>query len=251
MRRVRRYRNTRQRPKRFDNRNRDGFIAPSQKAKVQFRLKVIKELCKLFPVTDFAVEDVRFNHYEKRWGKHFSTVEIGKTLLYTELQKMGTLHNFEGHETKEQREKLGLKKISKKNKRTPEAHATDATALASIVNPVDVNSMHPFYVWKRYQNPRRQLHRFEPDKKGIRRGYGGSDSIHPFKKNDVVIFNGGLARTGGFMRKRISLHNYDLDCKRFTQTAKPEEYCKLFTQRIMFEVEHNSRNATPASNARG
>jgi hypothetical protein len=29
---------TRQRPKRFDNRNKEGFIAPSQKAKVEFRL---------------------------------------------------------------------------------------------------------------------------------------------------------------------------------------------------------------------
>jgi hypothetical protein len=67
MRRARRFRNTRQRPKRFDNRNRGGFIAPSQRAKVEFKLTIIKELCKLYPVTDFAIEDVAFNHYEKRW----------------------------------------------------------------------------------------------------------------------------------------------------------------------------------------
>jgi hypothetical protein len=108
MRRARRYRNTRQRPKRFDNRNRDGFIAPSQKAKVEFRLKIIKELCKLYPVTDFAIEDVAFDHYNKRWSKHFSTVEIGKTLVYSELQKIGELHTFKGHETNAERKRLGL-----------------------------------------------------------------------------------------------------------------------------------------------
>ncbi|GEM_PF-372407 len=245
MRRVRRYRNTRQRPCRFDNRNRNGFVAPSQKAKVEFRLKVIKELCKLFPVTDFAAEDVRFNHYKKRWGKHFSTVEIGKTILYTELQKMGALHLFQGYQTKEQREKLGLKKISKKDKRTPETHATDAIALASLIYPVEVLTMYPFYVWKRYQNSRRQLHRFEPDKKGIRKRYGGSNSLNPLKKNDVIIYNGKPARIGGFMDKRMSLHNYDLNNKRFTQNAAPDKCYRLFNQRIMFEVELGCRNVNP------
>ncbi len=117
MRRARRYRNTRQRPKRFDNRNREGFIAPSQKAKVEFRLKIIRELC---------------------------------------------------------------------------------------------------------------------------------------KQNDVVRFKGKLARVGGFMEKRMSLHNYDLNNKRFTQNASPNNCGRLFNQRIMFEVEHGCRNVNPVYiNARG
>ncbi len=245
MRRARRYRNTRQRPRRFDNRNREGFIAPSQKSKVDFRLKIIKEICKLFPVMDFSVEDVAFNHYKKRWGKHFSTVEIGKNTLYSELRTIGQLHIFKGHQTKEEREKLGLKKISKKDKRSPESHATDAIALASLVNPVAIISMHPFYVWKRYQNSRRQIHRLEPDRKGIRKRYCGSNSIYPFKKNDVVIFKGELSRTGGFMDNKMSLHNYNLDNKRFTQSASPNNCHRLFNQKIMFEIEHGCRNGTP------
>jgi hypothetical protein len=244
MRRARRFRNTRQRPERFDNRNRDGFIAPSQKAKVEFRLKIIKELCKLYPVTEFAMEDVAFDHYNKRWGKHFSTVEIGKSLLYLELQKIGELHTFKGHETSQERKRLGLKKVSKKAKRSPESHATDAIALASLVKPVDIVLIPSFYVWKRYQNARRQLHRFEPDRKGIRRRYGGSASINPFKKNDVVIYEGELARVGGFMDNKMSLHNYDIDNKRFTQSASPEDCHRLFNQKIMFEVEHDCRNVT-------
>jgi len=70
-RRFRRYRKTRRRPCRFNNRKRkEGWIAPSQKAKVDFRLRIVEELGRLFPITDYAVEDVKFNHYTKRWGKY-------------------------------------------------------------------------------------------------------------------------------------------------------------------------------------
>lgn len=82
-RRARRHRNLRRRPARFDNRKRKGgWIAPSQLAKVQLRIRIMQRLCQILPVTDILIEDVRFNHYEKRWGRHFSTVEIGKTKVY-------------------------------------------------------------------------------------------------------------------------------------------------------------------------
>jgi hypothetical protein len=74
-------------------------------------------------------------------GKHFSTVEIGKNMLYSELRKIAQLHIFKGHETKKERERLGLKKVSKKDKRIPESHATDAIALASLINPIGVISI--------------------------------------------------------------------------------------------------------------
>ena len=62
MRRFRRYRKWR-RPCRFDNRRRgNGWIAPSQLAKVQFRLKIIKELCKILPIKRIAVEAVSYTH---------------------------------------------------------------------------------------------------------------------------------------------------------------------------------------------
>jgi hypothetical protein len=80
LRRSRRSRKCRRRPARFDNRKRpEGWIAPSQKAKVDFRLKIIEELCKLYSVTDFVVEDVRFDHFTRRWGQHFSTL-LGPTI---------------------------------------------------------------------------------------------------------------------------------------------------------------------------
>lgn len=245
IRRARRYRNCPRREKRFDNRNKDGFIAPSQKAKVDFRLKIVTELLKLYPVTDFVVEDVRFNHYKKQWGKHFSTVEIGKTFVYEELRKLGNLILKDGFETSIRRKELGLRKGSKKEKREPESHATDAIALASFAKELDSIAASQFFVWKRYQNSRRQLHRFEPNKKGIRTRYGGSDSLSGFKKNDVVIHQGKLARIGGYMGNRMSLHEFDLDNKRFMQSGNPVDCIKLFNQKVMFEEIAIRRGTLP------
>ena len=248
MRRARRFRNCRRRKCRFDNRNKDGFIAPSQKAKVDFRLKIVKELLKLYPITDFAVEDVRFNHYKKRWGKHFSTVEIGKTFLYSELRKLGKLTLIDGFETSIKRKELDLKKSSSKNKRTPESHVTDSIALASIVKPLDSTKIPLFLVWKRMQNSRRQLHRFEPNKKGIRTRYGGSNSIFPFKKNDVVFYQNDLARIGGYTKNRISLCEFNIDNKRFTQSGNPKDCIKLFNQKLIYEQPTQMfKNSSPST----
>ena len=81
LRRARRFRNCRRREARFNNRNKEGFIAPSQLQVVQSRLKCIKELFKSYPISSVAFEDVKFNHRDNRWGKNFSTMEIGKTMI--------------------------------------------------------------------------------------------------------------------------------------------------------------------------
>jgi hypothetical protein len=111
MRRARRYRKTPRRAKRFDNRRRrDEWIAPSQKTKVDFRTKIVDELCHLYPGSRFAVEDVRFNHYKKRWGEHFSTVEIGKAEFYKHLRMLGELTLYTGVETATLRKRFSLSK---------------------------------------------------------------------------------------------------------------------------------------------
>jgi hypothetical protein len=100
LRRARRRRNCRRRPARFNNRSRKGFIAPSQTVVVGSRLKVIGEFFRIYPIDLVAVEDVRFNHAKRRWGKNFSTMEIGKKKIkewkkkvrdrLRELKKSGT-----------------------------------------------------------------------------------------------------------------------------------------------------------------
>ncbi len=67
-----------------------------------------------------------------------------------------------------------------------------------------------------------------------------------------LLEQGKATRIGGFMDKRMSLHNYDLNNKRFTQNTAPNKCYRLFNQRIMFEVEHDNRSVKPVYiNTRG
>lgn len=187
MRRARRFRKTWRRSCRFNNRTRkDGWIAPSQKSKVDFRIRIVKELCKIYPVTQFAVEDVRFDHYKKRWGKFFSTVEIGKAKLYEALSKLGEVREYIGVETSELRKVFGLKKTGRKSELIPEAHATDAAAIAMDMIGCANAKIASFFVWKRYEFYRRQLHKRQPSKGGVREKYGGSVLTKELKKGDIV-----------------------------------------------------------------
>jgi len=137
----------------------------------------VAELSRLYPINRFAVEDVRFNHYKKRWGKHFSTVEIGKTKLYRYLQRFGELALYTGVQTAEWRGRLGLPKNGRKNSLTWDSHGADAIAIGCAEIGCDKPSPPEFRVWKRFEYSRRQLHRLEPDKGGARRRYGGSWSL--------------------------------------------------------------------------
>lgn len=187
MRKARRLRKTWRRPSRFNNRGRpEGWVAPSQKAKVDFRLKIVEELKKLYPIAQFAVEDVKFNHYKKRWGKFFSTVEVGKTKLYDALFTLGRIKKYAGMETSELRKKFSLKKMIKKSEIVPETHATDAAAIAMDMIGCINTQLISFFAWKCYEFYRRQLHKRQPSKGGVRENYGGSVLKKGLKKGDVV-----------------------------------------------------------------
>src|SRR3989338_8119383 len=102
LRRARRWRNCRRRQARFDNRAKEGFIAPSQSIIVNSRLKAIKELLKCYPIKKAVIEDVKFNHRDKKWGKNFSTVEVGKQKIYELIKKQlgkGGLKLVKGYDT--------------------------------------------------------------------------------------------------------------------------------------------------------
>lgn len=242
MRRARRYRKTPRRAERFNNRHRpEGRIAPSQKAKVDFRIRIVDEQCRLYPITKFAVEDVQFDHYRKRWGKYFSTVEIGKTRFYEHLQKLGPLTFYRGVDTYGLRLLLRLPKTSRKSTLHWTAHASDAIAIGYAQTGCADLSPPEFWIWKRFEYAKRQLHRLEPSKGGVRRRYGGSWSIPPFKKGDVTQWHNKLARVGGHLNEHgISLHSFNLKNKRLTQTANPNTCTRLFNQSILNQMKHPS-----------
>src|SRR5215469_10872399 len=131
LRRARRHRNCRRRPKRFDNRRRENWLAPSQAVLVGSRLKVIRESFRIYPIQRVGFEDVRFNHAKKRWGANFSTVEIGKARLREFFMNQGaTVFEYRGHETQELRKKYGYRKTQVKSADKFTAHCSDSLALS-------------------------------------------------------------------------------------------------------------------------
>ena len=187
LRRNRRYRKARRRKARFDNRKRKaGWIAPSQLAKIQFRIKIVCDLVKIFPLNFIAVEDVRFNHYKKRWGKYFSTVEIGKTMLYEELERHAQVIKYAGFKTAEARKYWGIKKSSSKDALTPSSHANDALAMLNEMFGDNVDNSCIFMVWRRLEFARRSLHRQNYQKGGIRPRFGGTTNRYYLRKGDIV-----------------------------------------------------------------
>jgi hypothetical protein len=133
LRRARRQRNCRRREARFDNRERKGFIAPSQLVIVQSRLKVMQEFFKCYPVDTVAMEDVRFNHRDHRWGKNFSTIEIGKNKINKWIRAKANLTFFTGYDTASCRQEYGYEKSTNKSASVFNAHCSDALAIAISV----------------------------------------------------------------------------------------------------------------------
>ena len=234
-RRFRRIRKCRRRPCRFDNRRRpNGWIAPSQKAKVDFRLRIIDELRQLYPITRAVVEDVRFDHYRNKWGRYFSTAEIGKAILYDMLfEWFGSVKLVYGIDTAELRKEYGVKKSSNKSERSIYSHAIDALVISSREIGLSVLRACSFFLWKRHHYPRRQLHNFQFEKGGKRRRKGGSQSLERFRKGDIVFWKDKIVRVGGYMNEKVSLHSFDIDNRRLTQKGNPSECARLFNQKIM------------------
>lgn len=189
MRHHRRYRKCRRREARFRNRKtKRGWIPPSQLAKAQLRIRIMQRLCRLYPISDIVIEDVRFNHYKKRWGKYFSMVETGKTKVYAAARELATLWLPRGWDTAQARKDYEIKKCTNKSQLLPESHANDAWAMTCwLYGQKPNNTMSGFYTWRRQQYSRRQLHLQNAPSGGVRGKYGGttySQSI--FRKGDVI-----------------------------------------------------------------
>lgn len=212
LRRSRRHRKCRRRECRFLNR-REHKIAPSMLARKQLELRMVKELSKTHPITGIAIEDVRFNHYNKRYGKYFSQVEIGKKWLIAELKKIALAELFEGWETSGRRKELKLKKSSRKDVQEPEAHVTDAIALCSLAQGNIKITTFNFDIIRRPKYSRRKLHLEQPAKGGIRQQYGGTTTLFVFRKGDYVEATQGKRTVrgwvSGYTKNLIAVSNFD------------------------------------------
>lgn len=223
MRISRRHRKLWRREARFNNRQRNKeTLPPSTLARWQAKLNILKQLINVLPISDVVVEDVQAMTKKgcKRWNNNFSSIEQGKQWFYTQVKGLRLeLHLKHGYETKELRDRFGLKKTSQKAKKTFRSHAVDAWVMAASVSGAIKPSYFGLYYWSPIRLHRRQLHRFQPDIGGIRRSYGGTRSMGITRGTLVKHVKYGLTYIGGTLKGRVSLHCIRTG-KRVTQRAK-------------------------------
>jgi hypothetical protein len=228
------------RQKRFDNR-RQGKLAPSIRANRQLELRIVCELCKIYPITEIRYEYVRADvdltsgRSSARSGKGFSAVMIGQKWMLLQLEQFAPVIKIEGYQTASTRKHLGLEK-NKVDKAKAEfnTHAVDGVAIAAS-HFIEYRKYHkasvdganwfgsvsitpaPFYVIRRPPFSRRQLHLMVPASGGIRRKYGGSVTRHGLRKGDLVNSPKGIGFVSGDTEKQISVS--DANWKRLGQIA--------------------------------
>jgi hypothetical protein len=227
MRKARRSRNT---PCRINRQNRKrGGLSPSTKARWQWKLRICNQLKRIFPIEVFVVEDIKARTWKggKKWNQSFSPLEVGKSWFYNELEKLGKVELKQGYETKELRDLLWLKKTGKKTAEVFEAHCVDSWVLASSWVGGKVPDNKELLLITPLRFHRRQLHKLQPEKGGIRKRYGSTRSLG-FKRGSIVRHpKYGITYIGGNSKNRISLHSLETGI-RLCRTAKIED-CKFLT----------------------
>ena len=230
---LRRSRRSRKCPNRKNRMNRLAnreCIPAGTRARWEWKLRILQWFSKLYPITHVCVEDIkaRTTEHAKRWNQSFSPLQVGKDWFYTEIKKRWQLLTLQGWQTKEIRDKLELKKSSKKLADIFEAHCVDSWCLAyytvggpSIPDNTDIFCVSPIPI------RRRELHRQNPQQGGKRPRYGGTTWNGLIKNTLVKHIKHGPTRISGFGKAGISL--YSLEGKRLTQTAKIQDF-KVLTR---------------------
>ncbi|CCQ53001.1 RRXRR domain-containing protein [Crocosphaera watsonii] len=223
------------RQKRFSNRK-QSKLPPSIKANRQLELRVIQELCKVFPITDIYFEyvkadvDLTSGRKGAKSGKGFSAVMVGQKWMLKQLEKLGNVHTIYGWQTSNLRKHLRLDKSKNKSKQTASSHAVDGVTLACyqfLEYKAHCSGNNHGHIWqgnvtitacqfmviKRPPISRRQLHLMLPGKGGKRRKYGGTVTRHNIRKGDFVkaikagkVFYGWCS---GDTAKHVSVSNFD------------------------------------------
>jgi hypothetical protein len=233
MRRARRFRLWR-RPCRSKNRlARTHRLPPSTRSRWEAKARIVRHLATMLPLTDAAVEDVQAATRPGsggQWNSSFSPLQVGKEHLYRLLKEQGLrVHLYTGIVTSQLRERYGVVKTHQKDAQTFNSHAVDAWVLAASTSGAAAPTCTRLWYGVPHHLHRLQLQRLEAAKGGIRKPYGGTQSLG-FKRGTVVVHpTYGRCTVGGYDREkeRLSLHAYNTN-RRVTQSAKPAD-CRRLT----------------------
>jgi hypothetical protein len=221
------------RQKRFNNRT-GNKLPPSIRANRQLELRVVRELVKLFPITEIVYEYVK-----AKGNKGFSPVMVGQKWMLGQLSNLAFTHTLEGWKTSILRKQLGLEK-NKDDKSVQDVttHANDAIALGASrfmqykafqtansrghhwVGSIKL-SLAPFKIIARPQLYRRQLHFENPSKAGVRKRKGGTVTPFGFRSGDYIEAAKGKKTIkgyiGGYSKPNKVVSIYDFNWKRLGQ----------------------------------
>ena len=242
---LRRGRRSRKCPNRKNRMNRfanQARIPAGTRARWDWKLRILDWSSKLYPITHVCVEDIKARTIKRaqKWSQSFSPLEVGKQWFYTEIQNRWKLHTLQGWETKEIRDRLGLKKSSKKRSETFDAHCVDSWCLAySIVGGASIPDNTDIFCLSPIPIRRRELHRQNPQRGGKRPRYGGTTSNGLVKNSLVKHIKYGLTRISGFSKQGISL--YSLEGKRLCQNAKTQDFKVLTRLNFNYRRGHSSQ----------
>jgi len=219
LRRSRRCRNTPYRMCRFNRTI--GLIPPSTKARWDQKIRFLRLLQKMLPITVVNLEDISAvtKKGQRKWNLNFSPLQAGKKYFSNYIKSIGLmLHETQGFETKEHRDSRGFKKTKKKLDNVWEAHCVDSHSLCEIATGTKIIPFKGMYIFENFNFSRRQLHVQNFSIGGKRKEYGGTVSLGIPRGSLVRHSKFGLSYVGGASKGFISLHN--LAGKRITQSAK-------------------------------
>ncbi len=246
LRRGRRGRKCPSRKKKQHNLSNMKRIPAGTRARWDWKLRILDWLSKLYPVTHVCVEDIKARTWKeaKKWNRSFSPLQVGKQWFYTEIERRWQLHTLRGHETKDIRDSLGLKKSSSKLSETFEAHCVDSWCLAyhtiggdPVVDNKSIFCISPIPI------QRRNLHREVPKKGGQRPRYGGTRCLGVTKNTLVKHVKKGLLRVTGHQRGGLTLSEIG-SSKQVVLSAKPGTYKIL--RRLNFRYKTTEETTSPS-----
>ena len=245
-RRSRKCPNRKNRTNRLANRER---IPAGTRARWDWKLRILDWLSKVYPLTHVCVEDIKARTIEraKKWNTSFSPLEVGKQWFYTEIRKQWQLLTLQGWETKEIRDRLGLKKSSDKARKTDtmsetfDAHCVDSWCLAyhtvggsAVPDNTDLMCVSPIPI------KRRELHRQQEAKGGKRSRVGGTVLGQGLVKNTLIKHvKYGLTRLAGVNAKGL-FSIYSMGNKRLTTGAKRSDFKVLTRLNFYYRSGHSS-----------
>ncbi|MDE0466510.1 MAG: RRXRR domain-containing protein [Candidatus Poribacteria bacterium] len=244
LRRRRRSRKCPNRPNRTNRLANRERIPAGTRARWNWKLRILHWLSKLYPVTQVCVEDIRAPTIEraKKWNQSFSPLEVGKRWFYRELRKRWELRTLQGWETKEIRDRLGLKKSSDKMSETFDAHCVDSWCLAyHAVGGKNIPDNTDIFCIASIPIKRRCLHR-EQEARGRRRNrYGGTRCLNTVKNALVKHVKHGFLRVSGHQKGKLTLSEIN-SSKQVVFQAKENEYTIL--KRLNFKYKDATTSQT-------